>query len=75
MVALSFDDKGVLRTISKKTAGDSMEVGMASGATPSPGSEATIMQQLLGNVGRFNPIAGAGGGGGGGSPGGAPSGY
>ena len=61
VVALTFDDKGVLRNVATKTADDGLSVSMASGATPSPGSEATFMQQLLGNVGRFNPI-GAGGG-------------
>ena len=61
VVALTFDAQGVLRTIETKTADDGLPVSMASGATPSPGSEATFMQQLLGNVGRFNPI-GAGGG-------------
>ncbi len=60
VIALTFDDKGVLRSIDRKTAEDAKPVSMAGGATPSPGSEATIMQQLLGNVGRFNPT-GAGG--------------
>jgi outer membrane protein assembly factor BamE (lipoprotein component of BamABCDE complex) len=60
VVALTFDDKGVLRNVATKTADDGMPVSMASGATPSPGSEATFMQQLLGNVGRFNPGIGAG---------------
>jgi hypothetical protein len=45
--------------------------------TPSPGTEASFLQQLLGNIGRFNPAGvgsagGGGGGGGGGSAGGAP---
>jgi outer membrane protein assembly factor BamE (lipoprotein component of BamABCDE complex) len=60
-VALTFDAKGVLRRVETKTADDGLPVSMASGATPSPGSEATFMQQLLGNVGRFNPAAGAAG--------------
>ncbi len=58
VVVLTFDDKGVLRVVNKKTADDAWPVAMASGATPSPGSEANIMQQLLGNVGRFNPVSG-----------------
>jgi outer membrane protein assembly factor BamE (lipoprotein component of BamABCDE complex) len=61
VVALTFDTQGVLRSVETKTADDGLPVSMAGGATPSPGSEATFMQQLLGNVGRFNP-AGAGGG-------------
>ena len=61
VVALTFDDKGVLRRITRKTDDDALPVSMAGGATPSPGSEATIMQQLLGNVGRFNPVAASSG--------------
>ncbi len=60
-VALTFDRQGVLRSVATKTADDGFSVSMASGATPSPGSEATFMQQLLGNVGRFNPIGASGG--------------
>jgi outer membrane protein assembly factor BamE (lipoprotein component of BamABCDE complex) len=62
VVILTFDDKGVLRGIARKNADDGKPVSMAGGATPSPGSEATVMQQLLGNVGRFNPMSGSGGG-------------
>jgi len=61
VVVLTFDDKGVLRGVGKKTADDAKPVGMASGATPSPGSNANVMQQLFGNVGRFNPISTGGG--------------
>jgi outer membrane protein assembly factor BamE (lipoprotein component of BamABCDE complex) len=61
VVVLTFDDKGVLRGITRKTADDGLPVSMASGATPSPGSDATVMQQLLGNIGRFNPVGAAGG--------------
>jgi outer membrane protein assembly factor BamE (lipoprotein component of BamABCDE complex) len=61
VVALTFDPQGVLRNVATRTADDGKPVSMAGGATPSPGSEATFMQQLLGNVGRFNPLgAGAG---------------
>src|SRR5208337_3517652 len=47
VIALTFDDKGVLRNLATKTADDGLSVSMAGGATPSPGSEATFMQQLL----------------------------
>jgi hypothetical protein len=36
---------------------------MAAGATPSPGSEASFLQQLFGNVGKFTPAGLPGGGG------------
>ena len=53
VVLLSFNDQGVLQNIKRLNLDDAKSVAMASGATPSPGSEASFMQQLLGNVGRF----------------------
>ena len=55
VVTLTFDQGGTLRDISKRGPEDSKPVTMVQRATPSPGNNATIMQQLLGNVGRFNP--------------------
>ena len=54
---------------------DALPVSMASQTTPSPGTEASFMQQLLGNIGRYNPGALGGGGIGGpsGPSGGAPA--
>ncbi len=54
VVVLNFDGKGVLQGVQRKTADDGKSVTMVARATPSPGSDATILQQLLGNVGRFN---------------------
>jgi len=55
VVVLNFSPAGVLTSITKKSADDSMQVSVNQNATPSPGSEASIMQQLLGNVGKFSP--------------------
>jgi outer membrane protein assembly factor BamE (lipoprotein component of BamABCDE complex) len=62
VVALGFDDHGVLRTVKQMSQKDSQSVDVVARATPSPGSEASFMQQLLGNVGRFNagPAAASG---------------
>ena len=62
VVELTFDDRGILRDKKQLSQKDSKNVDVVSRATPSPGSEATFMQQLLGNVGRFS--AGPPGGGG-----------
>jgi outer membrane protein assembly factor BamE (lipoprotein component of BamABCDE complex) len=51
---LSFNDKGVLTGVQKKTQADALPVDVVSRTTPSPGTEASIIQQLLGNVGKFN---------------------
>ena len=54
VVVLDFDPNGTLRGIKRLNEDDSRSVSIVSRATPSPGSEASFMQQLLGNVGRYN---------------------
>lgn len=54
VVVLSFDRNGVLKTIEEHGKKAAKNVAMVSGHTPSPGSEASFLQQLLGNVGKFN---------------------
>lgn len=53
--ALTFDQAGVLRTIVQKDKADALPVQVVSRTTPSPGSQASFFQQLIGNIGRFNP--------------------
>jgi len=65
VVALTFDDRGVLRDIKKLGQADALPVSVVAGATPSPGTSASFMQQLFGNIGRFNAGAPAQSGGGG----------
>lgn len=55
---LTFDAKGTLAKIEKKTEKDSLPVDVVARTTPSPGTEASFLQQLLGNVGRFTPGGG-----------------
>lgn len=59
VVALSFDDGGVLREVKTLTEADGQDVGMVARATPVPGNDMTIMQQLLGNLGRVGGLGGA----------------
>ncbi len=61
VTALQFDQSGTLRDIKQYDLKDAQPIEMASGATPSPGSEASFMQQLFGNVGRFTPAGLPGG--------------
>ena len=65
VVELSFDGNGVLQAVKTLAQKDGQPVTMVARATPSPGSDATFMQQLLGNVGRFSagPNTALGGGG------------
>lgn len=73
VVSLTFDQSGTLRGITRLDQKDGKAVAVVSRATPSPGSEASFMQQLLGNVGRFSTggLPGVGGGGGARRPGGS----
>jgi outer membrane protein assembly factor BamE (lipoprotein component of BamABCDE complex) len=76
VVVLNFNDKGVLANVHTLDKEDALPVAVIARTTPSPGTEASFMQQLLGNIGRFNPAGvgatgapGASGGGLGGAPG------
>jgi outer membrane protein assembly factor BamE (lipoprotein component of BamABCDE complex) len=51
---VNFDDKGVVRAIDHKDMKDGREIEPAPGATPAPGRELTFVEQVLGNIGRFN---------------------
>jgi outer membrane protein assembly factor BamE (lipoprotein component of BamABCDE complex) len=73
VTVLTFNDQGVLKDIRLVTQDEAAPLRMVSRTTPSPGTEASFLQQLFGNIGRFN-AAGASQGLGG-SAGGAPSPY
>ncbi|HEX3404153.1 MAG TPA: outer membrane protein assembly factor BamE [Acetobacteraceae bacterium] len=66
VVVLSFNDQGVLQDVKKLDQDDSVPITVVARSTPSPGTEATVLQQLFGNIGRFNAL--------GASPTGAPAG-
>ena len=55
VVVLTFTSSGVLKDISRKGLDDAKPVSVVSRSTPSPGNDASLIQQLLGNVGRFSP--------------------
>ena len=55
VVVLTFDPNGILRKIEKRSQNDASDVSMVTRFTPSPGNNASVLQQLLGNVGRFSP--------------------
>jgi outer membrane protein assembly factor BamE (lipoprotein component of BamABCDE complex) len=58
VVTLSFNQAGVLQHVQRLDMADSQPVTIVSRTTPSPGSEASFLQQLFGNVGRYNPLPG-----------------
>ncbi len=64
VVELTFDDNGVLKSITEKDLKDGVTVAMATEETPVPGGKAGFIQQLIGGVGSYNPlgsVTGAGG--------------
>lgn len=55
VIVLNFDDKGVLTSIGKLDKEAALPSPMIARTTPSPGTQASFLQQLLGNIGRYNP--------------------
>ena len=51
---VNFDAKGVVRAVDHKDLKDGREIEPVPGATPAPGRELTFVEQVLGNIGRFN---------------------
>src|SRR4051812_30125500 len=64
---VEFDAQGVVRAVDHKLLEDGKEITPVARATPAPGRELSFLEQLIGNLGKFN---GSGGGAGGGSSGG-----
>lgn len=57
-----FDGNGVVQRLDHKDLKDGREIEPAPGATPAPGRELTFLEQVLGNIGRFNKSGTPGGG-------------
>jgi outer membrane protein assembly factor BamE (lipoprotein component of BamABCDE complex) len=58
VVAVAFDDGGVVREVEHLSLADSRTVEPSTRVTPSAGRELGIFEQLIGNVGRFGSGAG-----------------
>lgn len=55
ILRIRFDDNGVLAAADKLTLADGKEIDPNSRTTPTVGHELTMIEQVLGNVGRFKP--------------------
>src|SRR5216683_1215298 len=51
---VNFDERGVVKAVDHKDLKDGRDIEPAPGATPAPGRELTFLEQVLGNIGRFN---------------------
>jgi outer membrane protein assembly factor BamE (lipoprotein component of BamABCDE complex) len=63
---VNFDDQGVVKAVDHKVMEDGKEITPVARATPAPGRELSFLEQLIGNLGKFNGSSGGGSGGGGG---------
>jgi outer membrane protein assembly factor BamE (lipoprotein component of BamABCDE complex) len=51
---VDFDNRGVVKNVDHRTLADGETITPAPGATPAPGRELTFLEQLIGNMGKFN---------------------
>ena len=54
VVAITFNDKDVVKTIDQYAANDARNIAYVKDETPTEGHAIGVMEQLLGNLGRFN---------------------
>ncbi len=62
VVEVLFDDQDKVQEIKKLNLDDAYDVDLVSRSTPTAGKSLTFMDQLLGNIGRFNKGGGKGAG-------------
>lgn len=55
VLAISFDDGGIVENMRIYGQEDGRAIAYVDRTTPTEGNELTLIQQLLGNLGRFNP--------------------
>ncbi len=54
VVYISFDQEGVVGSIGKLSEADGKKIEIVDRETPTAGQRITLLQQLIGNIGRFN---------------------
>lgn len=55
VLAIQFDDSGVVDSLKVYGQEDGRQIAYVDRTTPTEGHELSLIQQLLGNLGRFNP--------------------
>ena len=60
---VNFDEQGVVKAVDHKGLEDGKEIVPVARSTPAPGRELTFLEQIIGNLGRFNSSSGSAGGG------------
>ena len=54
MFALTFDDRGILQEVQNVGLEDGEEIQIVERETPTMGRELSLIEQLIGNMGRFD---------------------
>ena len=55
VISITFDDQDVIQRIDRQSLEDAKEIALVGRETPTSGSELGILEQFIGNIGRFNP--------------------
>lgn len=55
VVAIMFDDQGMVRRVNRHDLNGATEIALVDRETPTSGNEMSMLEQFLGNIGRFNP--------------------
>jgi outer membrane protein assembly factor BamE (lipoprotein component of BamABCDE complex) len=53
VIVIDFDKAGTVTAVRKLSLQDGKEVEMVARATPAPGKELSLLEQLIGNIGKF----------------------
>jgi outer membrane protein assembly factor BamE (lipoprotein component of BamABCDE complex) len=61
VIAISFDQSGMVNNVRSLSKEDGTEITIVERQTPTAGNELTVMEQMLGNVGRFSGGSDSGG--------------
>ncbi|MBN2753063.1 MAG: outer membrane protein assembly factor BamE [Rhodospirillaceae bacterium] len=54
VLSITFDDEGLVKTIVNKSKEDGNTIALSEKKTPTAGHNMTIVEQMVGNIGRFN---------------------
>jgi len=60
VVAFYFDDAGIVKSVTYRGMEDGKEIVLVDRETPTAGKELGILEQLMGNIGRFSKDGGGG---------------
>jgi outer membrane protein assembly factor BamE (lipoprotein component of BamABCDE complex) len=55
VVAIVFDDQGTVNRVDRHDLNGAREIDVVDRETPTAGNELSVLEQFLGNIGRFNP--------------------